>query len=148
MSGINNVVLIGRLTADPEVRKTQGGLSVSHFTVAIDRRGNDAGADFVRCIAWRQSADFLAQYGSKGRLIGITGHIKTGSFDDKDTGKKVYTTDVECDSVALLDSKKETQNDSRYPSPDSPVNVPAYRTAYENSIENGFASETDEDVPW
>ncbi len=147
MSGMNNVCLVGRLTADVEMRKTQSGLSVAHFTVAVDRRTKDAGADFIRCIAWRQSAEFIAQYGTKGRMIGIVGHIKTGSYDDKDTGKKVYTTDIECDSVALLDSRKDVQNASQ----ESNVAAPVYRTAYETSIANGFTQEPEEDadsLPW
>lgn len=109
MSGINSVVLIGRLTADPECRKAGEGISVCRFTLAVDRRTKDGGADFIRCVAWRQSADYLVSYGNKGRLVGITGHIKTGSYKEKDTDRTIYTTDVECDSVTLLDSKKETQ---------------------------------------
>lgn len=150
MSGINSVVLIGRLTADPEARKTSGGLSVCHFTLAVDRRvtkDEEKKADFIRCVAWRQSADYLTQYASKGRLIGITGHIRTGSYADKDTGKTIYTTDIDCDSVTLLDSRKDTQA-STNPSPDAPVAAPAYRTAYENSIANGFTPDEDNSLPW
>jgi single-strand DNA-binding protein len=130
MSGINSVVLIGRLTADPECRKAGEGISVCRFTVAVDRRAKDGGADFVRCVAWRQSADYLVSYGNKGRLVGITGHIKTGSYKERDTDRTIYTTDVECDSVTLLDSRKDTQQTEQRAD-----NFPAY-------------SESDLDVPW
>ena len=151
MSGVNSVVLVGRLTADPEVRKTSGGISVCYFSIAVDRRvskDEEKKADFIRCIAWRQSADYLTQYGSKGRMVGITGRIRTGSYSDKDTGKTIYTTDIDCDSVSLLDSRKDSQTQNA--SPDAPVAVPAYRTAYENSIANGFTPTDGDDasLPW
>lgn len=105
MAGINTVVLTGRLTADVELRKTASDLSVVRFTVAVDRAKKDE-TDFIRCIAWRQSAEYLADYAGKGCMVGVTGHIRTGSYDDKETGKKVYTFEVECDRVTILESKK------------------------------------------
>lgn len=112
MAGINTVALTGRLTADVELRKTQSDLSVVRFTLAVDRMKKDE-TDFIRCIAWKQSAEYLANYAGKGCMIGVSGHIRTGSYDDKTTGKKVYTTDVECQSVTILESKKQK---SDYPS--------------------------------
>lgn len=106
MAGINSVVLTGRLTKDIELRKTASDLSVTRFTVAVDRAKKEDGADFILCVAWRQNADFLANYASKGTMVGVTGHIKTGSYDDRTTGKKVFTTEVECDRVTILESKK------------------------------------------
>lgn len=122
MSGINSVVLVGRLTRDVEVRKTTTGISYARFTVACDRRfsGRDQNngsnsqqptADFISCVAWRQSADFLGSYGRKGSMVGINGSIQTGSYTDRD-GKKVYTTDVLCDRVQLLDSRNASQSQS------------------------------------
>lgn len=111
---INRVVLVGRLTRDVEVRKTQSGLSVASFTVACDRRfSKDAGqnqqqADFISCVAWRQTADFLGSYARKGAMVGVEGRIQTRSYDDRD-GKKVYVTEVVCDSVQLLESKSQSQ---------------------------------------
>ncbi|MBQ9328697.1 MAG: single-stranded DNA-binding protein [Solobacterium sp.] len=119
MSGINTVVLVGRLTKDVEVRKTNSGVSYARFTVACDRRysggqnaqGNSQQptADFIGCVAWRQSADFLGSYGRKGTLIGVNGSIQTGSYTDRD-GKKVYTTDVLCDRVQILESRNASQS--------------------------------------
>ncbi|MEE8806878.1 MAG: single-stranded DNA-binding protein [Lactimicrobium sp.] len=110
---INRVVLIGRLTKDVEVRKTNSGLSVAQFTVAVDRRvsrdsNGQQNADFVPCVAWRQSADFLGSYARKGNLVGVEGRIQTRNYDDKD-GKKVYVTEVVCDNVQLLQSKGASQ---------------------------------------
>ena len=111
---INRVVLVGRLTRDVEVRKTQSGLSVATFTVACDRRGSrDANgqktADFISCVAWRQTADFLGQYARKGALVGVDGKIQTRNYDGPD-GRKVYVTEVLADSVQLLESRAASQN--------------------------------------
>ena len=103
---INRVVLVGRLTRDPDIRKTQSGLSVANFTLACDRRysggkGQDKQTDFINCVAWRQSADFLGQYGRKGALVGVDGRIQVDSYDDK-VGNRTYKTTVQCDDVKLL----------------------------------------------
>ncbi|MCF0115566.1 MAG: single-stranded DNA-binding protein [Erysipelotrichaceae bacterium] len=109
---INRVVLVGRLTKDVEVRKTTSGLSVARFTIACNRRvaqGAQQQADFINCVAWRQSADFLGQYAKKGALLGVEGRIQTSSFDRAD-GTKQYTTEVVCDSCQILESKSASQN--------------------------------------
>ena len=114
---INNVVLVGRITADPVVRKTQAGKSVTSFTLAVDRRFSKEGdeSDFIRCTAWEKTAEFIQTYIRKGALLGIEGRIQTGSYDDEQ-GKKVYTTDIICNSVQSLQKieKKESESD-RYP---------------------------------
>lgn len=124
---INRVVLVGRLTRDVEVRKTQTGLSVASFTVACDRRGardaqGQSQADFISCVAWRQAADFLGQYARKGALVGVDGHIQTRNYDDKD-GKRVYVTEIVCDNVRLLESR--SQSESRQESTADPYPMPA-----------------------
>ena len=112
---INRVVLVGRLTRDVEVRKTQSGISVASFTVACDRRfssqnqqNSQQTADFISCVAWRQTADFLGSYARKGALVGVDGRLQSRSYDDRD-GKKVYVTEVVCDSVQLLESRAQSQ---------------------------------------
>lgn len=109
---INRVVLVGRLTKDIELKKTQSGLSVATFTVAVNRMKDKEGnqqADFINCQCWRQTADFLSQYAHKGDMVGVEGRIQTRSYDGSD-GHKVYVTEVVCDLVQLLESrKKETQ---------------------------------------
>ena len=113
MAGINVAVLTGRLTKDVELRKTQSDLSFARFTIAVDRAKKEDGADFIQCVAWRQSAEYLADYSCKGQMIGVQGRIRTGTYDDKTTGRKVYTTEIECDRVTILESKKPR---SDYPS--------------------------------
>ena len=108
---INRVVLVGRITKDPELRKTQSGTSVVSFTIACNRRVPSQGqdADFINCVAWGKTADFMAQYAKKGALLGLEGRIQTRSYDDKD-GKRVYVTEVVADSVQFLESKKQAEN--------------------------------------
>ncbi|MDO4702253.1 MAG: single-stranded DNA-binding protein [Erysipelotrichaceae bacterium] len=111
---INHVVLVGRLTKDVEVKKTQTGKSVASFTLACNRRfggSSEQSADFINCVAWNQSADFLGQYASKGALVGVEGRISTRNYDDA-SGKKVYVTEVTCDHVQLLESKGTNENRS------------------------------------
>lgn len=103
---MNKVVLIGRLTKDAELRMS-GETAVTRFTVAVDRRGQDAGADFISCVAFKRTAEFVEKYFSKGSKIVIAGHIQTGSYKNKD-GQTVYTTDVIADEVEFGESKQQT----------------------------------------
>ena len=112
---INSVVLVGRLTKDIELRKTQSGLSVASFTVACDRRlsqeqrnNNEQSADFINCVAWRGSADFLGKYAHKGDTVGVEGRIQTRNYDRD--GQRVYVTEVLANSVNLLHSKQAVQS--------------------------------------
>lgn len=123
---INRVVLVGRLTKDVEVRKTQSGLSCANFTVACDRfrkkDDKEQSADFINCVAWRQAADFLGSYAQKGMLVGIDGKIQTRSYENRD-GQKVYITEVLADSVQILETKKAAA-----PSSDRPRGTESYKT--------------------
>lgn len=113
---LNRVILIGRLTKDVDLKKTSSGLSVATFTIAVNRMKDKDGnqqADFINCVAWRQTADFLAQYSHKGDMIGLEGRIQTRNYDGSD-GKKVYITEVVADNVQLL-SSKNTQNATTKP---------------------------------
>ncbi len=118
---INRVVLVGRITRDPLLRKTQSGASVVSFTIACNRRVPSQGqdADFISCVAWNRTADFMAQYVKKGALLGLEGRIQTRNYDDKD-GKRVYVTEVVADSVQFLESKKAAAEQSGYV-PQEPV---------------------------
>ena len=101
---MNNVVLIGRLTKDPELRYIpQSETAVASFTLAVDRpQSKEKAADFIRIVTFGKTAELCEKYLAKGRLVGITGRIQTGSYKDKD-GKTVYTTDVYADRVEFLD---------------------------------------------
>ena len=104
---MNKVVLIGRVTKDVEVRKTNSGKSYTRFTLAVNRRGKDAGANFISCVAWEKVADVLGAYVKKGNQIGISGRIETGKYEDRD-GKTVFTTDVMVEELDLLESRGST----------------------------------------
>ena len=93
---MNKVFLMGRLTADPELRQVQSGVAVTTFTIAVDRRYSKDGqrqTDFIRCTAWRQQAEFICKYFRKGSMILVIGNIQTRSWDGQD-GKKQFATDV------------------------------------------------------
>ena len=101
---MNKVILIGRISSDIDVRQTQGGTSTATFSVAVDRNGGkEKTTDFIRCVAWGKTSEFLAKYFSKGKQIALEGNIKTGSYE-KD-GVKHYTTDVWVDKVEFVGSK-------------------------------------------
>ena len=110
---MNNVSLIGRLTADPELRRTQSGLATTRFTVAVDRRfakqGEEKQTDFINIVAWRQTAEFICKYFTKGQRIALTGSIQTGSYTAND-GTKRYTFDVVADSVEFTEKKQQYGN--------------------------------------
>lgn len=110
---MNNCSLVGRLTKDAELRYTQGDnrTAVARFTVAIDRKGKDAGTDFIPCLAFGKTAEFIEKYFCKGQRIGLTGHIQTGYYTNKD-GAKVYTTDVIADNVEFVESKGSAERTS------------------------------------
>ena len=117
---MNSVVLMGRLTKEPEVRTTQSGLTVAKYTLAVDRRFKKDGeptADFIRCVAFGKGAEFAEKWLSKGIKIAISGRIQTGSYQDKD-GKTVYTTDVIIDSQEFAESK--SSNDANRPEAPDP----------------------------
>ncbi|HEY4537629.1 MAG TPA: single-stranded DNA-binding protein [Erysipelothrix sp.] len=106
---INRTVLVGRLTRDPELRKTTTGKSVVSFTVACNRRfGNQDQADFINCVAWENQADFLANYLNKGSLVGIEGRIQSRSYEDA-TGKRVYVQEVVVENLQSLESRSQRQ---------------------------------------
>ncbi len=110
---MNRVIIMGRLTADPELKQTQGGTGVCRFTVAVNRkfRNSQGGydADFISCTAWRQTAEFICKYFGKGQMICIEGTLRTGSYQDKNHPDTMhYTTDVFVDSVEFCGSKVDS----------------------------------------
>lgn len=110
---MNKVILIGRLTRDPEIRTTANSIMAS-FSVAVDRRYKQDGqpdADFPRVIAWGKTAEFIEKYFHKGMKIGIEGRIQTGSYQNQN-GQTIYTTDVIADAVEFVESKNASQGGS------------------------------------
>lgn len=107
---MNQVCLIGRITKDVQERRTQNGTAVVSFTLAVDRRKKEDGADFINCIAWNKSAETIAKYVHKGDLFGVTGYIQTRSYE-KD-GRTNYATEVVTTGFQFLERKREMSSDS------------------------------------
>ncbi|PQW11691.1 single-stranded DNA-binding protein [Enterococcus faecium] len=110
---INNVVLVGRLTKDPDLRYTASGTAVATFTLAVNRNfTNQSGnreADFINCVIWRKSAETMATLAKKGSLIGVVGRIQTRTYDNQQ-GQRVYVTEVVADNFQLLESRSASEN--------------------------------------
>lgn len=124
---LNRVVLIGRLTKDPELRYTPSGVAVTMFTLAVDRPFETNGkkeADFISIVTWRQLAEACANYLKKGRLTAIEGRIQTRNYDNNE-GKRVYVTEVVADNVRFLESNKTETQQQKDPFQDDgkPVDV-------------------------
>lgn len=107
---MNKAILLGRLTKDVELKQTPNGVSVAKFTIAVNRRFDKENADFINCIAWRSTAEFVAKYFSKGSSIAVVGSIQTGSYEKE--GQKVYTTDVNVEEVYFAGSKASNESGS------------------------------------
>lgn len=141
---INRVVLVGRITKDPELRKTGSGISVVGFTLACNRRFSNSQekgqeADFINCVTWRQSADFMANYVKQGALLGVEGRIQTRNYKDQ-SDRTVYVTEVVCDSVQILAQKRDSQ--AQTTSYSAPKVESHYQPDVQTSYESDFGSDT------
>ena len=108
---LNRVALVGRLTRDPELRRTGNGTAVTSFTLAVDRNFSTRDgqeADFINCVVWRKPAENVAQYCSKGSLVSVDGRIQTRSYDNNQ-GQRVYVTEVVADSVQFLETRAQRE---------------------------------------
>ena len=140
---LNSIIIMGRLTADPELRSTSSGLSVTSFTVAVDRgyvkAGEEKRADFIPVVAWRQTADFVSKYFRKGSMIAVQGSLQSRSYEDKNGNKRVAY-EVIADQVSFCGSKADSGTgsyDSVSPS------------SYNNSSADDFSSVVeDDDLPF
>lgn len=116
---LNKVILMGRLTADPELRQTASNVSTCRFTVACDRnfaaQGQERQADFITVVAWRQTAEFVSRYFRKGSMIVVEGNLRTGSYNDKKyPDVKHYTMEVYADQIYFGESKKTSDGSGNY----------------------------------
>ncbi|KAF1125760.1 single-stranded DNA-binding protein [Streptococcus agalactiae] len=143
---MNNVVLVGRLTRDVELKYTQSNVAVATFTLAVNRPfKNEAGereADFINCVIWRQSAENLANWCKKGALIGITGRIQTRNYENQQ-GQRVYVTEVVAESFQLLESRKDNsqgapQNNQGYQQPNNNYQQSQNNQSYQQQSSQGF----------
>lgn len=108
---LNKAILAGRLTADVELKQTPSGVSVCRFNLAVNRRyqkDKEQTADFISCVAWRQTAEFISKYFKKGSSLCVTGTIQTGSFTDNQ-GNKRFTTEILVDEAMFVDGKNDAQ---------------------------------------
>jgi single-strand DNA-binding protein len=143
----NKVILGGRLTADPELRQTQSGIPVTSFSIAISRRSTRTAdnaeqqtADFINCVAWRATAEFITKFFRKGSSICVTGSLQTRNWTDAN-GQKRYATEVLIDEANFVDSKSESHNAS-FSAPDT-YGAPSYSTA--DTTGSSFEEATGED---
>jgi single-strand DNA-binding protein len=145
---LNKVILIGRLTKDPEVRYTNANTPVASFTLAVNRnfknKDGNYDADFINIVAWRKLAELCSNSLHKGSLIAVTGRIQTNSFDGKD-GVRRYTTDVLADEIAFLEKKNarsfdkdDNNNNALYEKQDNNYGIPV----------DGFNPIDDDDLPF
>ncbi len=141
---LNKVILMGRFTRDPELRSTPQGISTCAFSIAVDRnfvrQGEERKADFINCVAWRQTAEFISKYFKKGSMVALEGSIQTRSWDDAD-GKKRYATEVIVNQVYFAESKRDSQSD--------PIGSDAYASADFGSLPDPISPMgTDDDLPF
>ena len=129
---LNHITIMGRMTRDPELRRTGSGTPVASFTIAVDRdfSGKDGGekeTDFIDCVAWRSTADFVSKYFTKGRMAVVSGRLQIRNWTDND-GNKRRTAEVVADNVYFGDSKKEESSGNSY-GQQGGYSAPAYPTA-------------------
>lgn len=141
---INNVVLVGRITRDPEVRYTPNNIATVSFSLAVDRNqaavNGERQADFINCVAWRQSAEFMGKYIKKGYLMGITGRIQTRSYQGQD-GQTRYVTEVVCDNVRSLQGRDSSFTE--------PTNQPNFTKPEQKAPDTFNVSDvSDDDLPF
>ena len=134
---LNHITIMGRLTRDPELRRTGSGTAVTSFTVAVDRDfgGKDSGekeTDFIDCVAWRQTGEFVSKYFTKGRMAVVSGRLQIRSWNDKD-GNKRKTAEVIADNVYFGDNKSDS-------------NRPVTNSALASSVVSDYGEITDEDA--
>jgi len=149
---LNKVVLAGRLTADPELKQTQSGISVISFSIAVNRRfvsrNNEQAeqqTDFINIVAWRQTAEFISKYFRKGSAICLTGSIQTRSWQDNQ-GQRRYATEVVADEAMFVDSRNENGSAQGY-TPDAYNAAPSY-SSNAASAPNFEDHNTDDDLPF
>ena len=140
----NKVVLIGRLTKDPELRYTStNNLPVVSFTLAVNRpfqtQGNDRNADFINCTAWRKQAENIHRYVSKGSMVAVEGKLQTRDYMDEKINARRYITEVICDSVVFLDTKSQNQSD---------YNNPEDNDKQEEELPSGNFNNVEDDLPF
>ena len=145
---MNVVILVGRLTDNPELRHTNSNISVTRFSIAVDRRiaksSEERQTDFINIVAWRQTAEFITTYFKKGQRIGIEGSLRMNKFTDKD-GNNRTTYEVVANNVEFVESKRDSSNAGAYAAPAAA----AAPESFSNSESGDFAEiASDDDLPF
>lgn len=151
MASFNKVILMGRLTADPEAKQTQSGTAVTSFTLAVDRRynsGEDKKCDFITVVAWKNTAEFICRYFKKGQAMLVCGELQTRSWTDNN-GNKRYATEVVASEVTFCEAKRENEGNNtpaNQNAAQSEFVAPAYvPSAYSTHFED---IKSDDDLPF
>lgn len=140
---INNVVLVGRLTKDAELRYTPSNVAVATFTLAVNRnfknQNGDREADFINCVMWRQQAENIVNWTQKGTLIGVTGRIQTRNYENQQ-GQRVYVTEVVAETFQVMESRKDQQGGQ---------SQSGYQSGGQSSYGDGYPTDiSDDDLPF
>jgi single-strand DNA-binding protein len=137
----NKVVLIGRLTKDPELRYTNTNIPVCSFSLAVNRpfasNNNDKNVDFFNCTAWRKQAENIAKYVNKGSMVAVEGRLQTRDYLDEKINARRYVTEIVCDSVVFLDTKSQTSDNNDYSS-----------SKNDEDIDTGNFNNVEDDLPF
>lgn len=149
---LNRAILMGRLTDNPELRKTPNDISVTTFTLAVNRsyvkRDAERQTDFIDIVAWRQTAEFVCKYFKKGQLVAVDGAIQTRSYEDKN-GNKRKAVEIVADAVHFCENKNQSANNYDNHAPAGEHSVYEAPTTFENGDISGFTEiETDDDLPF
>ena len=150
---LNHIVIMGRLTRDPELRRTSSGVAVASFTVAVDRdfggrEGGERETDFIDCVAWRQTGEFVSKYFTKGRMAVVSGRLQIRNWNDKE-GNKRRSAEVVADNVYFGDSKRDGEAApaaNNYGSYGAPAAAPAYSAPSASASASDFAMLDDDDA--
>ena len=147
---LNRVILMGRLTADPELKSTPNGVAVTSFTLAVERnfsgKGEEKQTDFINCVAWRQIAEFISKYFSKGRMMAVEGSLQVRNYTDKNDNKR-QAVEVIVDQAYFADSKSGTANTGNTGSTGSVTDV-NFSAGSGESTETFAEIEDDDDLPF
>lgn len=145
---INCITMLGRLTADPELRETSNGIAFCRFSIAVERpyrSGEEKKTDFFNCVAWRQTAEFIEKYFTKGQMIAIVGSLRTGEYTNAE-GDKVRTVDINVESVSFTgDKRSDEPGETKQGKSDKPRKTRAQRL---NSMEITPDMDPDQDLPF
>lgn len=140
---LNHITIMGRLTSEPELRRTNSGTAVASFTLAVDRDfakdGNEKETDFIECTAWKHNAEFVSKYFSKGRMAVVSGRLQIRGWTDKD-GNKRKTAEIVADNIYFGDSKRSESNGSYQQNDSFP--------ATDDYSANGFDMDEDDELPF